>query len=151
MRILTSSFFKKGEALTYLIDRALAWQQRAEKILRTSEVSEELKKLNTAVIENNISKKKTKGDESSSMETETDDTESESESGSKPTKLSSVQSKKIPEIKLSNKIQTQLEEIMLEGDLLEVTMDENHQIWKLLQVCRGKSLLELWGTIFLPD
>jgi len=123
----------EGEALTYLIDRALAWQQRAEKILRTSEVSEELKKLNTAVIENNISKKKTKGDESSSMETETDDTESESESGSKPTKLSSVQSKKIPEIKLSNKIQTQLEEIMLEGDLLEVTMDENHQIWKLLQ------------------
>ena len=65
---------------------------------------------------------------------ETDDTESESESGSNPTKLSSVLSKKVPEIKLSNKIQTQLEEIMLEGDLLEVTMDENHQIWKLLQV-----------------
>ena len=142
--------------MTYLIDRALAWQQRAEKILRTSEVSEELKKLNTAVIENNAEKNKKKtnktGDgESSSMETETDDTESESESGSNPTKLSSVQSKKIPEIKLSNKIQIQLEEIMLEGDLLEVTMDENHQIWKLLQVCRGKSLLELWGTIFLPD
>ena len=140
--------------MTYLIDRALAWQQRAEKILRTSEVSEELKKLNSAVIENNAEKNKKKtnkpGDESSSMETETDDTESESESGSKPTKLSSVQSKKIPEIKLSNKIQIQLEEIMLEGDLLEVTMDENHQIWKLLQVCRGKSLLELWGTTLLP-
>ena len=67
-------------------------------------------------------------------ETTDADTDTESESGSKPTKLSSVQSKKIPEIKLSNKMQTQLEEIMLEGDLLEVTMDENHQIWKLLQV-----------------
>merc|ERR1712156_1206891 len=70
----------EGEALTYLTDRALAWQQRAEKILRTSEVSEELKKLNSAVIENNAEKNKKKtnktGDgESSSMETETDDTE----------------------------------------------------------------------------
>merc|ERR1719278_1251250 len=30
-------------------------------------------------------------------------------------------------------MQTQLEEIMLEGDLLETNMDECHQIWKLLQ------------------
>lgn len=26
-----------------------------------------------------------------------------------------------------------LEELMLEGDLLEVTLDENHSIWQLLQ------------------
>jgi len=122
----------EGEALTYLTDRALAWQQRAEKVLRTAEVSEELKKLNDTEA-NGRKEKKTKGDESSMDETTDADTDTESESGSKPTKLSSVQSKKIPEIKLSNKMQTQLEEIMLEGDLLEVTMDENHQIWKLLQ------------------
>merc|ERR1712223_2249035 len=77
------------------------------------------------------------GNDESSMD-ETDDTESESESGSKPTKLSSVLSKKVPEIKLSNKIQTQLEEIMLEGDLLEVSMDENQQIWKLLQAAEPR-------------
>jgi len=122
----------EGEALTYLTDRALAWQQRAEKVLRTAEVSEELKKLNDTEA-NGRKEKKTKGDESSMDETTDADTDTESESGSKPTKLSSVQSKKIPEIKLSNKMQTQLEEIMFEGDLLEVTMDENHQIWKLLQ------------------
>lgn len=26
-----------------------------------------------------------------------------------------------------------LEELMMEGDLLEVTLDENHSIWQLLQ------------------
>ena len=82
-------------------------------------------------------------------ETTDADTDTESESGSKPTKLSSVQSKKIPEIKLSNKMQTQLEEIMLEGDLLEVTMDENHQIWKLLQVNIRVRNNELIGALAL--
>ena len=49
-----------GEALTYLTDRALAWQQRAEKVLRTAEVSEELKKLNDTEA-NGRKEKKTKG------------------------------------------------------------------------------------------
>ena len=52
--------FFKGEALTYLTDRALAWQQRAEKVLRTAEVSEELKKLNDTEA-NGRKEKKTKG------------------------------------------------------------------------------------------
>ena len=53
-------FFSTGEALTYLTDRALAWQQRAEKVLRTAEVSEELKKLNDTEA-NGRKEKKTKG------------------------------------------------------------------------------------------
>ena len=53
-------FFSIGEALTYLTDRALAWQQRAEKVLRTAEVSEELKKLNDTEA-NGRKEKKTKG------------------------------------------------------------------------------------------
>jgi hypothetical protein len=43
-----------------LTDRALAWQQRAEKVLRTAEVSEELKKLNDTEA-NGRKEKKTKG------------------------------------------------------------------------------------------
>jgi len=47
------------------------------------------------------------------------------------TKLSAT--KKLPEIKLSNKLLNLLEDLLLEGDLLETNMDECHQIWKLLQ------------------
>ena len=58
--LYTYQFFSIGEALTYLTDRALAWQQRAEKVLRTAEVSEELKKLNDTEA-NGRKEKKTKG------------------------------------------------------------------------------------------
>ena len=32
-------------------------------------------------------------------------------------------------------MRAQLEELMMEGDLLEVTLDETQHIWKLLQAC----------------
>ena len=38
-----------------------------------------------------------------------------------------------PEINLSSKAMKQLETLMLEGDLLEVTMDETQHIWRILQ------------------
>merc|ERR1712025_48972 len=41
--------------------------------------------------------------------------------------------KKLPDVKLSNKLLNLLEDLLLEGDLLETNMDECHQIWKLLQ------------------
>ena len=47
-------------------------------------------------------------------------------------KLSAM--KKLPDVKLSNKLLNLLEDLLLEGDLLETNMDECHQIWKLLQV-----------------
>ena len=120
----------EGEALTYLTDRALAWQSRAEKALRMDEVFKELNKISNAQEENSqSSKKKAKNDDTTEDETET---ESESETSGGQPKLTVA--KKIPEVKFSNKIQSQLEELMLEGDILEVTMDENQQIWKLLQV-----------------
>merc|ERR1712061_349962 len=38
-----------------------------------------------------------------------------------------------PEVKLSNKSLNTLETLMLEGDLLEVPMDETQHIWRVLQ------------------
>lgn len=38
-----------------------------------------------------------------------------------------------PVLKLPEAIRAPLEELMMEGDLLEVTLDENHSIWQLLQ------------------
>ena len=45
----------EGESLTYLTDRALSWQQKAEKLLKVEDVANELKKLSEEVKE---SKKK---------------------------------------------------------------------------------------------
>ena len=110
----------EGEALTYLADRALTWQQRAEKALKSDEVIIELKKFKDFEQQNQNAKKSN----------EESETESESEAGEKP-KLSAM--KQMPEVKLSGKTQTLLEDLLLEGDLMEVSMDENQQIWKLLQ------------------
>lgn len=38
-----------------------------------------------------------------------------------------------PVLELPEATRAPLEELMLEGDLLEVTLDENHSIWQLLQ------------------
>lgn len=38
-----------------------------------------------------------------------------------------------PVLELPEATRTPLEELMLEGDLLEVTLDENQSIWQLLQ------------------
>uniref|UniRef100_A0A8C0I7B0 Lysine demethylase 5D n=1 Tax=Balaenoptera musculus TaxID=9771 RepID=A0A8C0I7B0_BALMU len=54
-----------------------------------------------------------------------------------------------PVLELPEATRAPLEELMLEGDLLEVTLDENHSIWQLLQagqppdLARIRTLLEL--------
>ncbi|XP_044943379.1 lysine-specific demethylase 5D isoform X6 [Mustela putorius furo] len=54
-----------------------------------------------------------------------------------------------PVLNLPEATRAPLEELMLEGDLLEVTLDENHSIWQLLQAAqppdieRIRTLLEL--------
>ncbi|KAK7101928.1 hypothetical protein V1264_020234 [Littorina saxatilis] len=40
-----------------------------------------------------------------------------------------------PLLEISDTMRAQLEELMMEGDLLEVTLDETQHIWKLLQAC----------------
>merc|ERR1712061_369186 len=48
-------------------------------------------------------------------------------------KESEAKSFRPPEVKLSNKSLNTLETLMLEGDLLEVSMDETQHIWRVLQ------------------
>lgn len=40
-----------------------------------------------------------------------------------------------PVLEISETVRAQLEELMMEGDLLEVTLDETQHIWRLLQAC----------------
>ena len=58
--------------------------------------------------------------------------------------------KKLPDVKLSNKLLNLLEDLLLEGDLLETNMDECHQIWKLLQVKKPNIFSNFIITKYLP-
>lgn len=45
----------------------------------------------------------------------------------------------VPILELSDLARAQLEELMMEGDLLEVSLDETQHIWKILQACSKDS------------
>ena len=52
-----------------------------------------------------------------------------------------------PEISLSAKTMKTLETLMLEGDLLEVTMDETNHIWRILQATEPRRSKKFPGTL----
>ncbi len=41
-----------------------------------------------------------------------------------------------PVLELSDSARSQLEELMMEGDLLEVSLDETQHIWRIIQACQ---------------
>ena len=43
-----------------------------------------------------------------------------------------------PVLELSEMAKLQLEELMMEGDLLEVSLDETQHIWRILQACKPR-------------
>lgn len=45
----------------------------------------------------------------------------------------------LPSVQLSKGTQQMLEELMMEGDLLEVTLDETIYLWRLLNAARNYS------------
>ncbi|XP_056665925.1 lysine-specific demethylase 5C-like [Monodelphis domestica] len=57
--------------------------------------------------------------------------------------LSLLPQLKGPVLELPEAARAPLEELMIEGDLLEVTLDENHSIWQLLQAGRPPDLTRL--------
>ncbi|TRY70876.1 hypothetical protein TCAL_02904 [Tigriopus californicus] len=102
----------EGEALQCLTERAMAWQSAARTVLETPEVVEALDKLkpNTSPVP--------KSPQSS-------------ENGN--TSPGGRRSPDLPEIRLSQACIDSLEDLMMQGDLLEVSLDELQHIWRLLQ------------------
>ena len=49
-----------------------------------------------------------------------------------------VPRKDSPVLELSDLAKAQLEELMMEGDLLEVSLDETQHIWRILQACQPR-------------
>ena len=149
----------EGEALQCLTERAMAWRDRAQKALDESDVAIALKKLSeqnkTESSAANNSKSNKKGKSSKKAENDEDSegppstldsslTDSESghemDASNKSSEDAELKGKepetktfRPPEVKLSNKSLNTLETLMLEGDLLEVSMDETQHIWRVLQ------------------
>uniref|UniRef100_A0A671KU52 [histone H3]-trimethyl-L-lysine(4) demethylase n=1 Tax=Sinocyclocheilus anshuiensis TaxID=1608454 RepID=A0A671KU52_9TELE len=129
----------EGEALQCLTERAINWQGRAKQALDSPEVQRALERLQQVEQEMNSikeeapeEKNKWNGDTvivlSDSEETEDGVIDLTEES-----LLSLVPCLKGPVIELTTSTRAQLEELQLEGDLLEVTLDQTHTIYRILQ------------------
>uniref|UniRef100_A0A673YLE0 [histone H3]-trimethyl-L-lysine(4) demethylase n=1 Tax=Salmo trutta TaxID=8032 RepID=A0A673YLE0_SALTR len=121
----------EGEALQCLTERAITWQGRAKEALDTPEIQGALERLQE--LKQNQSHRE--GEE------EEDGKKGNCESKVKPhhnvtgvgSLLPLVPSLKGPVIELSLTTRTQLEELQLEGDLLEVSLDQTITIHRVLQ------------------
>jgi len=127
----------EGEALQCLTERAMAWQDRARTALATTELAAALTKLSIERIENS-SRDADTHDLADDQSVDLDDSDSEAEANvaRKPRRQSSAGSG--PVLNLATKTIFMLEELMMEGDLLEVSLDESKHIWRILQATPGR-------------
>uniref|UniRef100_A0A8C8I6M9 [histone H3]-trimethyl-L-lysine(4) demethylase n=1 Tax=Oncorhynchus tshawytscha TaxID=74940 RepID=A0A8C8I6M9_ONCTS len=120
----------EGEALQCLTERAITWQGRAKEALDSPEIQGALEKL-----------QELKQNQPHREEEEEDGKKGNSESvivderwhAGVGSLLPLVPSLKGPVIELSLTTRTQLEELQLEGDLLEVSLDQTSTIHRVLQ------------------
>ena len=108
----------EGEALQCLTERAMAWQDRTRTVLARPELSAALEKLS-------INREKEGG--------EAEEESSDSEAEGSPRKKAHLSDPGVV-INLPAKTIQELEEVMMEGDMLEVSLDEVTHIWRILQV-----------------
>ncbi|XP_068964336.1 lysine-specific demethylase 5C [Petaurus breviceps papuanus] len=164
----------EGEALQCLTERAIGWQGRARRALASRDVSALLGRL--AELRQRLHRspvtprsqpdtlapaplRESRGSSSSShelqMALENGDgvkiPEKSSSGGSSDLELLASLLPRLegPVLELPEAARGPLEELMMEGDLLEVTLDENHSIWQLLQAGRPPDLRRLRTLIEL--
>lgn len=156
----------EGEALQCLTERAMNWQDRARQLLQLSEIEAavlNLSKLSQKCLEI-ASKEKiekvtetkkacdsnaldisplstTSADEDSQPEMEIDEGNSpdppENCTGEHAYSLNIPKTESSDyQLQLTPDIRKQLEDLLMEGDLLEVSLDETLHLWKLLQAAR---------------
>ena len=113
----------EGEALQCLTERAMAWQDRARTLLAVPELASALLQVAS------------RGEE---REGETSESEAEQEVVQLPNKRKGGAGPETVVLSLAAKTIVQLEDLMVEGDLLEVSLDEVHSIWRLLQATPGR-------------
>ncbi|XP_039631677.1 lysine-specific demethylase 5C isoform X2 [Polypterus senegalus] len=159
----------EGEALQCLTERAINWQHRARQVLDASELQKALDKL--AEMQDQLTTQENKGSigycrdkhnpdepEDKKEQHEKDDTkntvlsqengDSRKENGSSSItdldKMSALLSRlEGPVINLTSDTQLELEDLLIEGDLLEVSLDQSQIIWKVLQAAKQPPLEKL--------
>uniref|UniRef100_A0A672RLT5 [histone H3]-trimethyl-L-lysine(4) demethylase n=1 Tax=Sinocyclocheilus grahami TaxID=75366 RepID=A0A672RLT5_SINGR len=111
----------EGEALQCLTERAINWQGRAKQALDTPEVQRALERLQQVE------------EEMSSIKEDEPEEKNKWNGNTVISLLSLVPCLKGPVIELTTSTRAQLEELQLEGDLLEVMLDQTHGIYRILQ------------------
>uniref|UniRef100_H2Y6D0 [histone H3]-trimethyl-L-lysine(4) demethylase n=1 Tax=Ciona savignyi TaxID=51511 RepID=H2Y6D0_CIOSA len=117
---------REGEALQCLTERAMSWQDKARRILSTDECQNALQRAvklagdTEGVEKNNSRRRKQRTSESHHPDDEK--------------KLCKIErSADVTPVCLSKETKSQLESMMLEGDILEVSLPETQNIWRILQ------------------
>uniref|UniRef100_A0A672RHX7 [histone H3]-trimethyl-L-lysine(4) demethylase n=1 Tax=Sinocyclocheilus grahami TaxID=75366 RepID=A0A672RHX7_SINGR len=118
----------EGEALQCLTERAINWQGRAKQALDTPEVQRALERLQQETEDGVIDLTEDVNSPKKSEEKAANGSQVRVES-----LLSLVPCLKGPVIELTTSTRAQLEELQLEGDLLEVMLDQTHGIYRILQ------------------
>lgn len=135
----------EGEALQCLTERAIRWQDRARRALASREVSAALERLQGQRVRTGAQTRQTDEQKPEAGEVARDST---AVSTTETPVLSPPSSRRTctgteelrpnsPAVELSEMVQQQLEELMVDGDLLEVTLDESHNIWRVLHSVRS--------------
>uniref|UniRef100_A0A8U7NV16 [histone H3]-trimethyl-L-lysine(4) demethylase n=1 Tax=Corvus moneduloides TaxID=1196302 RepID=A0A8U7NV16_CORMO len=137
----------EGEALQCLTERAITWQDRARQLLASPDVAGPLERL--AALRHRLH-----GDSPQNtfpappqVSVENGDAPSPEKNGPLPSGERELEALSAalprlqgPVLELSEGTRRPLEELMMEGDLLEVTLDEAQSIWRLLQATRPPPL-----------
>ncbi|XP_051864987.1 lysine-specific demethylase 5C [Pristis pectinata] len=141
----------EGEALQCLTERAILWQDRARRAMATREVGAVLDRLlqlqplaqggtdpegGTPTDRSRAGGPPRKVDE---QKAEAVDWTGEGKEADSNATAADAEELRLdcPAVQLSETQQQQLEELMVDGDLLEVTLDESHNIWRVLQAVRS--------------
>lgn len=133
----------EGEALQCLTERAMNWQDRARQVLETVEVVNAL-----ASIQKQQNIAESKNDEPRDVEhaysvpvdvpanstAPTTPTPKPTNCAQNPTASKSTTG---PLIQLQKSTSDKIDELMMEGDLLEVSLDETQYLWRLFNACKS--------------
>uniref|UniRef100_A0A8C4FAE6 [histone H3]-trimethyl-L-lysine(4) demethylase n=1 Tax=Dicentrarchus labrax TaxID=13489 RepID=A0A8C4FAE6_DICLA len=127
----------EGEALQCLTERAMSWQDRARQSLATEELSSALAKL--SVLSQRMVEQAAREKTEKIINAELQKAAANPDL-KQPRKTPLVpRSLEPPVLELSLQAKAQLEELMMLGDLLEVSLDETQHIWRILQATHPPS------------
>nr|XP_034996255.1 lysine-specific demethylase 5C isoform X4 [Zootoca vivipara] len=141
----------EGEALQCLTERAITWQDRARQLLASSDVAatlERLAGLRQRLVGDSAKEagalKESSCNEQTKVSLENGDSTAPEKNGSCASDLETLCSYlprlQGPVLEVTDAIRLPLEELLMEGDLLEVTLDESQSIWRLLQAASAPQL-----------